>query len=995
MTGLLLLVSALAHAQTFGRVVAIGGHASDVALDENRRVAYVANFTANRIDVVSIDTAEVERSISVSAQPSSLSLSPDLRYLVVAHYAPFVSPGTPRNGLTVLDLDTGGRQSIALADPPYGVSFGVDGRALVVTSTQFIVFDPVVGSLKVVDTIAGVTARTLPQPPATLPTEIVGASVQASGNGSWIYGLTDTILFTYDVVNERVYSGGYVAEPPLGPRAVSVSKQGEIYLAGWAMFDQRGLLAQFRNPSGNLNVGGHAIDSDRGLIYAQIPEKPANTTGSGSQGGSTGTSSAPPPPPVLMVTDADNMNVRERLYLAENLAGKAVLSADGNLMVAISESGLLLLPVGELASTPRISVSKEDLVFRSNYCNPGTVTQEFEITEASGGRIPFTISSSQSGVRLNVSSATTPATVRVSVDPAAFRNQKGTVSAKITVSSARAVNLPREVRLLINVPEPDQRGTAVNVPGKLVDLLADPARNRFFVLRQDRNEVLVFDGGTYDLITRLRTGNTPTSMAITFDRRWLLVGNDNSQYANVFDLETLEPSTPVRFPFGHYPRWIAASARAILAATRVAGPVHKIDQVDIWSRTATELPTLGVFENKIDVNTALVASGNGSSILAAQADGTMLLYNASVDSFTISRKFQKEEVAGAIAASNFDQFVVGNKLMNASLVTASQFDNTVGQSSGFVFVDQLGLRSGAASAGDPGVIQRVELNQGVGMRSTRMLESPLLGTEDAKFTRTLAVMANRQAIVNLTVSGFTVLPWNYDASVAIPRITRVVNAADRTRAVAPGALISVQGTNLSAVNVASKEKPLPLALGESCLTVNGLPVPMIMVSPEQINAQLPFTVDGNVAMILRTPGGVSDTHNLRILPTAPSVFHTPVMEGVEVPMVIRSNGQPATMANPIRRGEEITIYLTGMGRTDPEVPAGYPAPSPDIGVLTEPDVTIGGAGLDVYYARLAPGEVGVYEIKCKVPGGVPKGLEQVLRITQGGYSTTVNVRVID
>ena len=38
------------------------------------------------------------------------------------------------------------------------------------------------------------------------------------------------------------------------------------------------------------------------------------------------------------------------------------------------------------------------------------------------------------------------------------------------------------------------------------------------------------------LIATLRTGNTPKGMAITFDQHYLLVGCDNAQYVNVYDL---------------------------------------------------------------------------------------------------------------------------------------------------------------------------------------------------------------------------------------------------------------------------------------------------------------------------------------------------------------------------------------------------------------------------------------------------------------------------
>ena len=979
-----LLLTTVCYGQYFGRVVALGGHTSDLALDEARGVVYVANFTANRIDVVSLTTQKVTKSMNVASQPSAISLSPGGRHLVMAHYGNFVSPESPRNALTVIDLTTNGRQTFALADPPLGVAFGADGRALVVTTKQFILFDPYSGSMSVLETIAGVTAKTLPQPPANFPTEIVAASVAASGDKLKIAGVTDSILFQYDVVRREVKSYGYVSEPKLGPRTISVSQTGDRWLAGWAFFDDRGALAQFGDPSGELNIGSHAIDHERNTIYAQVTQ--TDTAGGSNIAGGI---------PELKVVDADNLRVRERLRLRENLSGKGVLSSDGMTMYALSESGLTILPVGDLNGQPLAKAAQQDILFRGSGCGGGTVTQYVDIYDPGGKSVPFKVKASMSGIRLSQTSGNTPATIVVTVDPSTFQNVSGTTVAQLDITSATAVNFIDPVRVLINLQDPDQRGTSFNVPGKLVDLVADPQRNRFFILRQSTNEVLVFDGSTYEHIASLRTGNTPTSMAFTFDRRYLLVGNDNSQYANVYDLETLDPSEPIRFPFGHYPRWLAASGNSILAATRVAGPIHKIDTVDFWTRTATELPTLGVYENTIDINTALVAAPNGNSIMAAQADGSLMLYNASADTFTISRK-DEDSLGGAVAASNFDQFVVGNTLYNASLVPMAIFDTTIEASSGFVFVDQTGFRTGTQSGGGTGVIQRVDLNTGAGLKSTRLAEAPVAGNEGVAFTRSAALLPNRSAIINLTTSGFTVVPWNYDASVAMPQIESIINAADGTEAVAPGGLIVVRGSNLSAVNAVSAEKPLGSALADSCLTVNGMAVPMLMVSSTQINAQLPFQAEGNVTMVLRTPGGVSDNYNLTVLPTAPSVFLTELQPDYSVPMVVRaSNGQVVTPANPVRWEEEVVIYLTGMGMTYPEVPAGQPVSSDTPVVpLTEPVVTLAGRTLPLVHSVLTPGQIGVNEIRVYIPKNTPKGMSQPLTIEQGGYSTTVPVRVV-
>ncbi len=974
-----------ATAGTFGSVVSIGGSASDLALDEPRGVLYIANYTANRIEVMSLANLTVQTSINVASQPSGVALSPDGRYLVVTHYGNFVAPATSTNGLTVIDLTTNGKQTFVLGNPPLALAFGLDNKALVVTSQDFILFDPSNGTTQVVDTVAGVTAKTLPQPPATFPLTIVGASMSTSQDGLVIYGLTDTVRFRYAVNTRTLQSLGYTASPPLGPRVVTVSADGSFWAGGWASFSSNGpLISQFPNALGALNIGSLAIDNKRGVMYAQVPEVGAGTGGTGAA-------------PILQIVDSDNFSVRERIQLAENLAGKSVISADGNTLYSISDSGVTVFPIGSLDQAHRIVASQEDVVFRGNFCDRRVASQQITIVNPGGGRTAFTLSTTTAGVTLSPSSGITPATIRISVDPTTFQNQKGTVTAVIDIRSAQAVNLPTQVRVLINNREPDQRGTFVNVPGRLVDLLPDPSRDRFYVLRQNRNQVLVFDGTNYSQIATLRTGSTPTQMAITFDKRFLLVGAENSQLLSVYDLETLQALQPIALPGGHYPRSVASSAKAVLVASRVAGTAHTIDRVDLATRLTNQLPTLGVFTNDIDINTNLVASPNGSSILVASSNGAVFLYNANADTFTVSRK-DGTSLSGAYAASSFDQYVVGNTLYNSSLVPVARFDASTGTSSGFAFIDNAAIRTSSPGATGPGNIQRVDLSTAGGIRTTRMAESPLTSTTGFAFTRTLAPLFSRNAIVNLTVSGFTVLPWTYDDSVAPPRIDRVVSSADLGQGVAPGGLVTIIGGNLSPVNAASREIPLPTALADSCLTVNGLAVPIVFVSPKQINVQLPFEAVGNVTLIVRTPGGVSDNFNLVISPTAPRIFLSGSAGDIDnLPTLVRNtNNLLVTDTNPVHRGDAVTIYLTGMGTVNPAAPAGQPAPvDPLATVIIQPEVTLGGVRLPVYFAGLSPGQVGVYQIDVAVPTSTPTGLSIPLTINQGAQTTTLRIRVVN
>ncbi len=101
----------------------------------------------------------------------------------------------------------------------------------------------------------------------------------------------------------------------------------------------------------------------------------------------------------------------------------------------------------------------------------------------------------------------TPAVITVSVDPNAFQSQNGTTDVTLLISSGQAVDTPSgiTVTVLVNAPQPSQRGTIVNIPGTLVDLLSDNTRVQYYVLRQNTNEVLVFNGTNNTQMATLRT----------------------------------------------------------------------------------------------------------------------------------------------------------------------------------------------------------------------------------------------------------------------------------------------------------------------------------------------------------------------------------------------------------------------------------------------------------------------------------------------------------
>jgi uncharacterized protein (TIGR03437 family) len=993
------------RAATFGTVVPIAGAASDIALDQSRGLLYVANFTANRIEVMSTTDYSIRTSMNVAPQPGALALSFDSQFLLIAHFGNFLPPNTGQNLVTLINLNNNKRQTFTTGDPPLGVAFTADGAALIVTTTSFVVFDPVSGEMQVLATFANL-AKTLPADLATFPSQVISAALATSADGSTVYGIASSgsaqAFYRYAANGHQLFTLGIVASPKPLPR-VSVAADGSWCMIGQYRLDGKATdLAQFPNSAESTNIGGNAIDSKAGIIYAQILiASPQTSTSTSTPTSPTSTTPAAPvqstAPPVLSILAADNLTVQDTLSLAENIVGRSVLSSAGDVLYAISDSGVTVLPVGSLKQYHRLAASASDLVALGSFCNHTLITKSLTITDPGGGHTDFTIGSNVTGVTVSPSSGVTPATVQVSVNPSAFLNQNGTVAVPLTIASSTAVNLPPAVRLLVNTRAPNQRGTLVDLPGNNVDILADPARNRFYVLQQDRNQVLVFDGATYQQIAALRTATTPTQIAMTFDQKNLLIGHDNSQLAFVYDLDSFQQQMPITFPAGHYPRSLAASGNAMLALVRNAGAggPGMIDRVDFFSRRATALPSLGIYVNSVDPAGVLAASPNGASVLVAMADGNVMLYDASADTFIVSRK-DVTSLQGPYAASNYNSYVIGNTWLNASLVPVGTMETGSGSPSGFAFVDRAGFRTTALAPTGPGVIERVD-SQAANAKTTAMVEAPLLPTTAWPFTRTLAPLADQSAVIALTVSGFTVLPWNYDAAVAPPQINSVVNAADGTKPVAPGGLISVYGQQMSPVNIATQEIPLPTALGESCLTVNGISVPMLFVSSQQINGQLPVNANGNATMTLFTPGGISNNFYFSISPVAPSIFRSGTA-GPEtgIATIFRhDNGQLITPTNPIHPGDIIIIYATGMGRTSPFVDSGMAAPAlPLPNTVISASVTLGGVPLNVLYAGLVPGEVGVYQVNASVPSDVPQGMEIPLMVSQAGSSTTLSVRVV-
>lgn len=193
----------------------------------------------------------------------------------------------------------------------------------------------------------------------------------------------------------------------------------------------------------------------------------------------------------------------------------------------------------------------------------------------------------------------------------------------------------------------------------------------------------------------------------------------------------------------------------------------------------------------------------------------------------------------------------------------------------------------------------------------------------------------------------------------------------------PGSLISAYAFNLGAdALVVADHFPLPTDLAGVSLLVNGTPAPLLALTPWQLNAQLPQEVAPGEArfQLCFSDGAAAVVSMAQVQALSPAIFT--FSYGAEALAAIYdvSARQVIDPAHPARTGDAIEIYGTGLGATNPLVPAGMPAPSspPAVTVLGV-EVTIGGLPAKVLFAGLAPGLAGVYQVNAIVPAGLKPG----------------------
>jgi len=235
--------------------------------------------------------------------------------------------------------------------------------------------------------------------------------------------------------------------------------------------------------------------------------------------------------------------------------------------------------------------------------------------------------------------------------------------------------------------------------------------------------------------------------------------------------------------------------------------------------------------------------------------------------------------------------------------------------------------------------------------------------------------ANGQAIAN-TAGAPSVSPGG------------IVHAANYAGGgLAPGSIVSIFGSNMANGQNQAPRVPLPTTLGQATLTIGGLAAPLFYSQSNQINAQLPFelTAGSSVQAVLRRVDAAAVPEIVALAPARPGVFSIN-QQGTGQGAILNAQGRLVDSAAPAAAGQEVAVFCTGLGATQPAVRSGDAAPAaePLARVIPPPTATVGGQLARVTFAGLAPGFVGLYQVNVQIPAGLASGNAVPLVLSQGG-----------
>jgi uncharacterized protein (TIGR03437 family) len=201
-----------------------------------------------------------------------------------------------------------------------------------------------------------------------------------------------------------------------------------------------------------------------------------------------------------------------------------------------------------------------------------------------------------------------------------------------------------------------------------------------------------------------------------------------------------------------------------------------------------------------------------------------------------------------------------------------------------------------------------------------------------------------------------------------------------SRPLAPGMIAALFSLSNVANSFASSTTtfstlPVPVVLGDTQVTVNGVPAPLFFVSPSQINFVIPIEAptsgDATLNVSRASTGQILGSTLVPMAPASPGLFTLDASGSGQI-AAVNQDGSINGQSHPAPWNSIVSFYGTGSGLV-PNEPADGVAPTGALSTSATPQVVIGDqyvpAG-NVTYSGLAPGLVGVWQLNVKIPNTV-------------------------
>jgi len=224
------------------------------------------------------------------------------------------------------------------------------------------------------------------------------------------------------------------------------------------------------------------------------------------------------------------------------------------------------------------------------------------------------------------------------------------------------------------------------------------------------------------------------------------------------------------------------------------------------------------------------------------------------------------------------------------------------------------------------------------------------------------------------------------------------NAAGETPdlVVAPGSIISVFGKQLAPDYLPGPTGPLAQVLAGTTIRWGTRLLPLLFVSPEQINAQLPFDLaEGEQVLAVRTGNQPEIKGKAQIVRNAPGLFGF-TLDGKFYLAATHEDGSVISPDSPARRGETITLLGTGFGPYQRPVLDGFPVPMTPANPVADPvDLKIGEAMITPLSAIASPGQIGLVAIKLAINDQVATQREVAITAVVNGRSSNTAILPVE